>query len=364
MSAKSQATPAWDPAAAAAVVPREVERMIQRQVKGLEYISTDRPDGGQTPKDVIYRRGTLSLYHYRAQTDEVYRVPVLFIMSLVSRGYILDLAPGQSFVEYLVKQGFDVYMIDWGVPRPEDRHLRIEDYVLDFMPDCIERVLEDSGEDQVSLLGYCMGGLFSALYGALHTDGPLKNMACLTTPVDFHGMGLHKVWTDPKYFDVDGIVDRLGNVPPELMLASFDLLRPVSKMVGQIRLWDNMWNDDFVTAYRRIDRWSNDQIPFAGEAFRQMVKDLMQQNKLIEGTFELGGRKVDLGNIRAPLLHVVAQFDHIVPYESAKLLVPLAGSEDKTEECIPGGHVSLVAGRNAITRLWPRIEAWLSERSV
>ena len=84
--------------------------------------------------------------------DEVYRVPVLLTMSLVSKAYILDLAPGQSFVEYLLKQGFDVYMIDWGIPRPEDSRLRLEDYVLDFMPDCISRILADSAVPDLSII--------------------------------------------------------------------------------------------------------------------------------------------------------------------------------------------------------------------
>ncbi len=63
-------------------------------------------------------------------------------MSLVSKSYILDLAPGQSFIEFLLKQGYDVYLIDWGVPRPEDRGLQLDDYVLDFIPDCIERIAD------------------------------------------------------------------------------------------------------------------------------------------------------------------------------------------------------------------------------
>ena len=131
-------------------VRNEVERTIQRGIKGLEYISTGDPAVGVTPKDVIPSRGTLKLYHYRPMSDEVYRVPVLLVMSLVSKPYILDLTPGQSLVEFLLKRGFDVFMIDWGIPRPEDKRLKFEDYVLDFIPDCIDKVLQSSGEPDVS----------------------------------------------------------------------------------------------------------------------------------------------------------------------------------------------------------------------
>ena len=345
-------------------VRSEVERTIQRAIKGIEYISTGDPGVGLTPRDAIYGRGTLKLYHYRATADEVYRVPVLLIMSLVSKPYILDLAPGQSLVEYLLKQGFDVYMVDWGVPRPQDHVLRFEDYVLDFIPDCVERILEDSGEDEFSIVGYCMGGQLSVMYAALHPEAPLKNLACFTTPVNTDGMKLMKQWCDRRYFDVDRIVDTLGNVPPEMLFASFDMLRPVSKVIGQIRLWDNMWNDEFVRSFRMFDRWAADQIPFPGECFRQNTKELMWENKLMKGTFELDGRRVDLGAITVPFLHVVAEHDHIVPYEAAKDLVLLVGSADKREIMLKGGHVSLVAGGNAIYRLWPQLDAWLSERSV
>lgn len=345
-------------------VREEIERAIRRGIKGLEYIATGDPAVGQTPKDVIHRRGTLQLYHYRPKSDEVYRVPVLLVMSLVSKPYILDLAPGQSLVEFLLERGFDVYMIDWGVPRPEDARLRLEDYVLDFIPDCVERVLEDCGEQEISLVGYCMGGQLSCMYAALHPGGPLRNLACFTTPVDAEGMVLFRRWLDPRHFDVDRVVETLGNVPPELLYAAFDMLKPAARVAKNIQLWDNLWNDEFVRSYRLFERWASDQIPFPGECFRQVTKQFMWENRMVRNELEVGGRRVDLGTIRVPFLHVVAEHDHIVPYDSAKPLVPLVGSEDKREVMLKGGHVSLVAGGNAKYRLWPQLESWLAERSV
>ncbi|WBL37505.1 alpha/beta fold hydrolase [Tepidiforma flava] len=225
-------------------------------------------------------------------------------------------------------------------------------------------MLEDSGEREISLVGYCMGGQLSTMYAALHTDGPLKNLACFTTPVDSDGMVLFKRWLDPRYFDVDRVVDTLGNVPPELIYASFDMLKPAQRVAKNIQLWDNLWNDDFVRSYRLFERWAADQIPFPGECFRQFTKQFMWENRMVRNELEVGGRRVDLGAITVPFLHVVAEHDHIVPYDSARALVPLIGSEDKREVMLKGGHVSLVAGGNAIYRLWPQLESWLAERSV
>jgi polyhydroxyalkanoate synthase len=142
------------------------------------------------------------------------------------------------------------------------------------------------------------------------------------------------------------------------------MLRPAARLAQQIRLWDNMWNDDFVKSYRMFDRWANDQIPFPGECFRQTTKDLMWENKLYKNQFELDGRRVAINNIKVPFLSVMAEHDHIVPYESAKDLINLVGSSDKRDIVLKGGHVSMVAGPNASRRLWPELDGWLSERSI
>ncbi len=341
-----------------------VDRAIERNALGIEPIPDVAREFGPTPKDTIHSRGTLKLYHYRPVCEEVYRIPLVLIMSLVSKAYILDLTKGQSLIEFLVSKGFDVYLIDWGVPRREHSKLRLEDYVLDFMPECLEVIAEESGETDVNMVGYCMGGMLACMYAALHADGPLQNLATFTTPVNGDGMPLYKTWTDPAHFDLDRLIDELGNIPPELMMASMQMLRPFQKQAGQMKLLDNVDNDEFVKAHLRFDTWAADQIPFPGETARQFVRDFIRENKFVRNELEIGGRKVDFGDIRVPFLHVAAQHDHIVPSEASKDLIGLVGSEDKTEIILKGGHVSLVAGGNAVYRLWPKLEMWLGERSV
>jgi polyhydroxyalkanoate synthase subunit PhaC len=139
-------------------IQSEVQRAIQRSIKGVEYISSSGPTLGSTPKDILKVRGTMNLYHYRPLADEIYRVPILIVMATTNRGYILDMLPGQSFIEFLLKRGYDVYMLDWMPPRPEERSLRLEDYVLGFIPDCIHQIQQESGETDVSVIGYCFWG--------------------------------------------------------------------------------------------------------------------------------------------------------------------------------------------------------------
>ena len=353
-----------NPASTATRVQQEIDRALQRNIKGLDYLSSSGPAMGATPRDLIHRRGTLALYHYRPMVEEIYRIPLLLVMATTNRGYILDLAPGQSFIEFLLKQGYDVFMIDWNPPRPEEKRLGLEDYTLDFIPDCVARVQQASGEDDVNLIGYCMGGVLSTIYMALHADGPIRNLALFTTPIDFTKMELFSKWSDKRYFDVDRLVDTMGNAPPEMIFESFNMLRPADRVTGQVQLWDNMWNDEFVKSFRMFDRWAADILPLPGELFRQTTKEFMWENRLYKNELTLRGCRVDLGNIKVPILHALAEHDHIVPYEAAKPLIANVGSKDKEEIVLKGGHVSLVAGGNAVKRLWPKLDAWLGKRST
>jgi len=345
-------------------VQTEVQRAIQRSIKGAEYFATSGPALGSTPKDVLASRGTMQLYHYRPLANEIYRVPILIVMATTNRGYILDMVSGQSFIEFLLKRGYDVYMLDWTAPKPEEKSLRMEDYVLDFIPDCVRRVQEDSGVEDVTIIGYCFGGVLSLLYGSIFHDGPMKNLICFTTPIDFTEMKLFSNFSDRRYFDVDRLIDSTGNMPPELILQSFDMLRPAARAVGQIQLWENIWNDEFVNSYRMFDRWATDILPLAGEYFRAITKDLMWDNKLYNDTMTVGGREARIDRIKVPILHAVAEHDHIVPYDAAKHLIKKVGSTDKEEVILKGGHVSLVAGPNAVRRLWPKLDSWLGGRSI
>jgi polyhydroxyalkanoate synthase len=342
----------------------EVERAVQRSLKGIELLGAPPPSVGRTPKTLLHRRGTLSLYHYHATADEVYRVPLLCVMAPTNKAFILDLAPGQSLIEFLLGRGYDVYMMDWNPPSDEERDLKIDDYVLDFIPDCLRRVQQDSGEDEVTLLGYCAGGMLSAIHVALLPDGPVKNLACFTTPIDFSKMQLFRSMSDERVFDVDRLVDSVGIIPADMVVAGFDALRPASRIAGQIRLWDNLWNDEFVKGYRMMERWGNETLPLPGGYFRQTTKELMRGNALYEGTLRIGGRLVDLSKITVPFLHIIAQYDHIVPPACAHPLIERVGSRDKEEVVLPGGHVSIAAGPNAVKRMWPKLDAWLQGRST
>ncbi len=361
----AQETPAFPLGPEAlAEATKSFERMMQRNVKGLEYIRSPAPVVGISESETLIDRGTLQLLHYTPLVEEVYRVPVVLVMATTNRGYIFDLREGQSYVEYLLKAGFDVFVIDWEPPRDDERGLGMADYVLDFIPSCIERICRETGEDEVSVIGYCMGGVLSLIYAALHTDGPAKNLMVFTTPLDMTKMtGFHN-WSDKRFFDVDRILKTYGNCPPELIYGAFDLLSPADKTAGNLRLWENMWNDEFVESYRLFDRWANDILPLAGEYFADTIRGLMWENGLYEGKLQVAARTADIAKIEIPFFMATAVHDSIVPSEASAPLIDKIGSADKEHLELKGGHVSVIAGPNAVKRLWPATEKWLGKRSV
>ncbi len=353
------------PEAVEASIKKAVDRALSRNIPGLALQQANLDlDVGQTPKEVVYTRDSMRLYHYHAMTPEIYRVPVLIVMSPVARGYILDLAKGQSFIEYLLLQGYDVYLMDWVPPRREHAHLGMRDFALTLLDESVAQVQQDSGEQEVSLIGYCMGGLLAVMNAAIHHDGPIKNLVCFTTPVNAEGMPLYKAWADSDAFDIDRIVDALGIIPGDMVNASIQALRPLQKQANQMQLLNNVENDAFVKASLRFDRWATEQLPIPGELARDMVRDFLRGNLLVKNEYRLDDKLIELGKIHVPFLHVAAEYDHIVPTAASSDLIGLVGSKDKSEIVVRGGHVSLVAGGNAVYRLWPQLDNWLSLRST
>ena len=346
-------------------VDQLIRRTIERNIPGLADLpqTESELEVGTSPKELVFTKETARLYHYEAMAEEVYRVPILFVMSPVAKGYILDLAKGQSFIEYFLKKGHDVYMLDWHAPRADQSQLGLADYVTDLVAECVDQVVQDSGEEDVTLVGYCFGGLLSICYAALNPDGPVKNLACFTTPVNSDGMELHQKWVRSQSFDIDLLIDELGNIPTELINASMQALRPLQRNAGQLSLLNNVQNDEFVKAHMRFERWAADQIPLPGALAKDWTNDFLNKNLLVKNQLILGGSIVDFSDIKIPFLHVAASFDHIIPEGASKDLINLVKSEDKEEIVVRGGHVSLVAGGNAMFRLWPKLDEWVSERA-
>ncbi len=343
-------------------VRREVERNALRARNGIRLATgISHPELGQTPKDVVWQQGRSELWHYR--NDDV-RVspPLLIVFSLVSRSYILDLRPGNSFIEQLLAAGFDVYLLDWGVPDERDAANQLEDYVDDYLPAAIRQVRRGAGVDQINMLGYCFGGVLAVLHAAHHLDSPLRSLTVLTTPADLQQLGPLADVLRLGGLDVDTVLDANGNVPPEIILQGFRALTPTAEVTKYVDLWERLWSDEYVAAYQAMTGWATDHIPLAGGVARQLAQ-MMSDNAIINDRLVLGGDRVHLSDIELPFLHVVGNRDHIVPLASAAPLIGLIGSPDKHELRLDAGHVGLLVGRTAAKTTVPTIMDFLRQRS-
>jgi polyhydroxyalkanoate synthase len=320
---------------------------------------------GTTPHDVVFEQGTLKLLRYRRETPAVHAEPILFCYALVNRPYILDLQPDKSIVRHYLDRGFDVYMIDWGVPSDADRRLTLDDYVRGMLKNVVDHVLRRHGRSDLHLLGYCMGGTMSTLFTSVYPER-IKTLTLLAAPIDFSGHeSLLHLWTDAEYFDIDAFIDAFGNCPGTFLQSCFLMMRPVQNLVEKyLSFYEQLDNSRFTSGFFAMERWVNDNIPVAGETFREFVKKLYQGNELVRGTFCLGGQQVDLGQIACPLLLLTARNDHLVVPESTEGIVPHVGSRDVTTMTIDAGHVGLVVGGKAQKTLWPDATGWLADRST
>jgi polyhydroxyalkanoate synthase len=341
----------------------ELERTLGRMKNFAELVAGGRePAIGPTPRQEVYRKGKARLYRY-ASTRQ-HRTPLLFVPNLgISRPYIFDLLPGGSFVEHMTREGFDFYLLDWGVFGPEDNALTLEYCVTRILPRMAKKVLETSGAGALSLLGYCMGGPLAASFIALHPELPVRNFVNMAGPIDFSRAGLFGLWLSPRYFDADRFVDTLGQIPADMVKAGFKLLKPTMDLSTGLNLWWNLWNDEYVQGFKALNKWANEYVAFPGEFFRQWVKEFYQQNRLVRGELRLDGRPVRLAAIRCPLLVVGAKEDYIAPPAAVRALMDAVGSQDREYLELPGGHISLIAGRGASVHCWPRVSGWLAPRS-
>ena len=320
---------------------------------------------GTTPCEVVHEAGTHRLLRYRRDTPATWAEPLLCCYALINRPYILDLQPDKSVVRQYLDRGFDVYIIDWGVPAHSDCGLTLEHYVCGFLKEAVELIVRERGRNDLHLLGYCMGGTMSAIFAALYPS-LVKTLTLLAAPIDFGGReSLLNVWTEREHFDVDAFVDAHGNCPAWFLQSCFQHMKPIENILQKnASLLTHIEDPTFVANYFALELWIQDNIPVAGETFREFVKDLYQGNKLIKGELHLGQRRVDLTQITCPLLLLMAESDHLVAPASTDGIRLHVASHDVETHLVDAGHVGLVIGGKARRTLWPRATQWLDSRST
>lgn len=341
---------------------KEMADISQKMMKSYETLQQIKEvDIASTPKTSVYSEDKLVLYRYNRDTEASYKTPVLIVYALVNTYKMLDLQPDRSYIKNLLNAGLDVYLIDWGYPSKPDRYLSMDDYVNGYINNCVDFIRKKHRIDKVNILSICQGGTLSVIYASLYPN-KVKNLVTHVTPVDFStNDGLLFRWS--KYTDFDKLVEGFnGLVPGEFLNQGFDMLKPMMKVHKQQTLVNNLDDKSKLLNFLRMERWISESPAQAGECFRQFMKDLYQQNKLIKGELEVGGKKVNLKNLTAPLLNIFATEDHLVPPSATIPLNDYVGSKDKELYSFKGGHIGVFVGSKSQKELAPAVTDWLKKR--
>jgi polyhydroxyalkanoate synthase len=322
-------------------------------------------DVGATPSEVVYTENKLELLHYESRTEEQHDVPILIVYALINKPFILDLQPDRSVVRRLLEAGHDVYLVDWNEPSRLDQHLTIHDYVERYIDNCVDVVRERSGQDSINVLGYCMGGTFTAAYAALNPE-KVRTLGLMAAGLCFDDTGgVLELWGDDEYYDPRDVPEVFGNMPAEMLDIGFALMDPVANYVSKyIRFFDNVENDDFVENFARMERWLDEGIDVAGETYVQFLEEIYQGNRLYHNELYLDGKHVDLAEVDMPVLQIMGEYDHLIPAEASKPFNEVIGSDDTEIIEYPTGHIGLAVSGSSHREVWPRVAEWYLEKSA
>jgi polyhydroxyalkanoate synthase len=320
--------------------------------------------GFTTPHHVVHRDGSMRLLRFHRDSPPVWAEPLLVCSAPVSRPSILDLRPSRSVVAQMVAEGFDTYLIDWGVATPADRSKRLSDY-LRSVRTAAGLVRGQARVPQLHFVGYCLGGTLATIVAALE-PATVKSLTLMAAPIDLaRDASLLKAWADERGFDVDSLIDAYGNCPGPLLRACFAMTEPARNFYGKFdELARRMHDDEYVESFAALEAWTNASVTVAGEVFRDIVKSLYQRNELVRGQLVHETTRVHLGRIACPVLIMTASADHLVSPAASVGLVPHICSRDVKVMSLEGGHESLAVSAKAHRTFWPEAVQWIADHST
>ncbi|MBI2995444.1 MAG: hypothetical protein HYY52_01875 [Candidatus Melainabacteria bacterium] len=353
------------PKAIEPIIQENVEKILLRAINGLEVvIKRDIRPPEITPKKLLYQEKYITLYHFIPRTESLYEVPVILVPPLMTTTDILDLVSGHSLAEMLVENGSNVYLVDFGKPEKYDSHLRIDDYILNFLYRAVHMTKKHSNSKQVSLVGYCLGGSFSIIYSSTSTDikNDIKNVINIAGPIDFKNLPFFKLLFKPFKKEWFAVIDKFGCVPKELLTFIFKVSNPLSYIYGPLHVINKSWDRDFLVKQQALTNFFSNFQNLPAVTFKQFF-EIIESNSLISRKLKLLDQTVNLANFQASLLAFGGSRDTFIPPDSVRTVQKYISSKDFQYNELPFGHISIMGSERARTAVWKTCVDWLSTRS-
>ncbi len=344
---------------------------------------------GLTPHEVIYAGDPMSLRYYPPPdeshltldggqtllvTQQRAPVPLLLVPPLGVTTETFDLMPHRSLVRYMAARGFHVYMIDWGKPEKRHAHLSLKDYAGEMFATALSELRAHAGVKEVSLMGWCMGGLLCLMHMGFAQDRYIKNLVTVASPIDLRGGGLvaqtATVLNTParlirKYsrFRLHHLDAAKLASPGWATTLAFKLTDPMGSLTSYWDLLTRLRDRSLLESYTTTADYLNNMLLYPGGVIQDMVVSMAIDNQLATGRIEIRGQVADLSTIRANFLAFAGDSDILVPADIAQRSVELVGSTDKAFHVAPGGHMGVILGSKAVLGVWQPTADWLLSRS-
>jgi polyhydroxyalkanoate synthase len=280
-----------------------------------------------TPGKVVYQNDLMQLLQYAPSTETVYKRPLLIIPPWINKYYILDLRPKNSFIKWAVDQGHTVFVISWVNPDEKLAEKDFEDYLLEGPMEALGAIEKATGERDVKVIGYCLGGtLLACLLACLEEKGDdrIKSATFFTSMIDFAEPGELGVFIDEEQLTLmEQEMEKTGYFEGSAMSEAFNLLR-ANDLIWSFVVNNYLMGKDpfpFDLLY-----WNSDSTRMPREMHKYYLRNFYQKNLLREpGGIELDGVKIDLATVKTPAYVLSTKEDHIAPWMSTYAATQLLG---------------------------------------
>lgn len=315
---------------------------------------------GLTPRSAVWKKNKATLWYYPSPNKK-HSIPLFLVYSLVNQPYILDMAPGNSMIESFTENGFDVYLLDFGIPGYEDQDITASDYVVNYIQKGVKRALRHSDAKEITIIGYCLGGTLATMYAAI-AEEPIKNLILSVSPVDFETAPYFDKLaqaTKEGRLDFTNLLETTGIIPAKMLKWAMRMVTSPIYFTPYLSLLNKAYDDEYVDKWKRLNKWTSEHIPFTGAAMKELINELGKENKLINGELYIHDKKADLKNIHANLLVISTDLDQLVVKEQNIRVIDFVSSHDKTFSLVNGGHTTLATDKGLPSFL----SEWLPQRS-